>query len=169
MEAKDEGLIKANKGGYLSLFCYGIIQNIWSNRNRIKRYKKGKTSNFHYLCDSFKQLDRSTKNPESLEDLDEMAFQHEDSYFDRIESDSYSGYNSELDIAEQKMLKQINDDMNSPDRDLHFRANIFYYSNYKYKNPRAFHKHTGIPYRVVRESFNIYKERLQKICLQPTS
>lgn len=159
-EIKDNRLIEAYEGNYLPYFCYGIICNLWSNKDRVKRYENGRTSPLHYISDINLTFSQSQNISDDLHEYDFNPFES-------LSSDDEE-YNHDIDELNEKALKQVEQDRQSEDRDIHFRANVFYYSYFKNKNPREFHKKTGIPYHVVLESYNKYKERLNQLCSQPT-
>lgn len=153
LEIKDNRLIDAKEGGYLEVFCIGIINSIWKNRNRVKSYVVGTTS----------PLFEFTSTLETTED-----------YFDAPEPN----YNYKLDSFSKEVSKIISEDINSSDQDTMYNARVFYYSynkqlpdvkedNVKLKieidNPKQYAELSKIPYPTVIKSCNLVKEKLRKL------
>lgn len=139
-EIKDDRLTKAREGGYLEVFCVGVINNIWNNRKRIKSYVNGSTSNlFEYTSSG----------------LDETI-----TYKYIVEEEKYD---INKDIKYSKTLKIIDSDKSSGDLNLWYDSQVFYHSTFTHKNPRQLSQKSGIAYLNVLNAYKRYKERLKKL------
>lgn len=128
----------------------GVINNIWGKRYRVKMRDVGQTNPLHEHCNTM--LTISHEEEEKKENILESRLVDD--------SDLYK----ENDPEEVK--KALEKSMNSADPSERFRARVFYYSIFKYKNPRQFAINSGIPYNICLEANNIYKEKLrQKVCI----
>lgn len=157
-EIKDNRLVEAKEGGYLEVLCVGVINNIWGKRYRVKMRDVGQTHPLHEHCNSMKsiQSEGPDHNMSRVKNIRDVIPEHH-------MADVSEPY-EENDPEEVK--KALEKSMNSADPSERFRARVFYYSIFKYKNPRQFAINSGIPYNICLEANNIYKEKLrQKVCI----
>lgn len=135
-EIKDDRLINAKENGFLELFCYGIISNIWSIRGRVKTYKTGKTSPLYEMCNHVSEIKNDicmdTAEPLTITEWDYMPTEFIDAVIEK--------YKEGEDVSNR------------------FRSRVFYYSEFKYKSILVFSKRSGIPYETCRKAYNKFKE-----------
>jgi hypothetical protein len=149
LEIKDDRLIRAKQGNYLEVFCISIINNIWSNRHRV-RMTIGKTNPLYEYSNSV--------------DVSENLFTKDESL------------NYDIDFLCTKVHKQIAKDITSSDIDTVFRSRVFYYSysqmlpelagvkvKIPIKNPRQYSEKVKIPYINIIKICNAYKHKLKKL------
>lgn len=118
----DELLISAKSGNYLSVYCVGIINNLWNNRHRLKTYKNGKTSSLTHLTNYFMEV------PSNL------VYSKKDTDF----------------IHEIK--QELNNMLFSSDEKIRKNASALYKSVYVYKNIHQHSMHTGVYDNKIRRS-----------------
>lgn len=135
LEIKDNRLTEAKEGGYLEVFCVGIINNIWNNRNRVKTYITGKTSPLFEYSNTVSVAENS---------------------FDIAQSE----YNHRIDYTYKAATKLINKERNSPNDTVMYNSSVFYHSNYTCKNAFQYSKKSNIPYMTVKTTYNNYKKYL---------
>lgn len=136
-EMSEDDLIKAQDGGYLEVYCVGIINNIWNvgNRLKIKKNVNGKTSPF------FDYANYSVESPVFV---------------------STQTYDIKTDYLYLKAVEKIKEDNLSPEREKMYKSRVFHYSVNEFKNPRQFAKHSKIPYGAVFKTYKQYKEYLKE-------
>lgn len=134
LEIKDERLVDAEREKYLDVFCVGIIRNIWGRRFDFKRYEKGKTS--------------------PLFDFVNVSVEIQD---EQDDSESYDPSREYKDVELHEFIERHKESGDENDR---FRARVFYYSKFKFKNVRQFSKATQIPYQVCVRAFREFREKL---------
>lgn len=142
LNIKEGKLNEAKEGGYLEVYCVGIINILWKHRSDTKKYATGKTSPLHMLCDfGYSEItDR---------DLEANA----------VHTDSES---INIDRLIHSFIEKNIDSDNETDR---FRARVFFYSKFKYKSIRKFSQRSGIPYQICWINYNIFEKRIkQEIC-----
>lgn len=158
-EIKDERLVKAKVEGYLEVLCVGIINNIWGKRYRVKTYENGTTSPMYELVEAHKPIENLIL-PDHLDHL------HKGHVLEEHLEHTNEEYDEALDISNEKTMEQIKkiveQKMDSSDISERFRARVWFYSNFKYKNPRQFSICAKIPYRVSREAHHAFRESLKK-------
>lgn len=142
-EITDDRLVEAKSGGYLEVYCIGIIHHIWSNRIRVKKYSNGSTSSLFNWSNISMTFDAISS----------------------IEWDSNLDEEILFDSNYESIKNQIEKDLSSSDRNEWFRASVFVQSNNVCKNPREFAKKSKIPYNVVLKNNKLYKEKLREKCL----
>ena len=138
LEIKDDRLTKANEGNYLTVFCVGIINNIWNNRGRVKSYSNGSTSPLF-------EFSRSRAEGVDYEYL--------------LESKEYD---STIDVKYDKALEVINKDRSSNNKTVWFESNIFYHSTHTHSNPYQLSKNSNIYYRTAYNAYKNYLKRLKE-------
>jgi len=137
LENKDGRLIKAKENNYLTIFCVGIINNIWNSRNRVKCYTNGNTSPLF-------EFSRGVE-------VDESTFKEVNG----------NDYDSSIDERHDKVIKQIETDRNSEDKGLWFEANVFYHATNTHKNVYQLSKNSNIYYGTAFKAYKSYLKRLQ--------
>lgn len=161
-ETTDNRLVMAYEGKYLDVLCVGIINNIWGKRNRVKTYANGTTHPLYEVSSStipITNRDQDLPNEKKVKDwyIRESHIPSEPEY------DVVKDIRSETAIDHMKELVQIA--MDSQDQSERFRARVFHYSRFKYKNTRQFAKASGIPYNVCLEAYNNFKEKIKSVQL----
>ena len=139
---------EAHEGGYLDVLCVGIINNLWSRRDRVKTYRTGQTSVFYEASDHLLRIGTSESMEAGIVSEDRLS--HPTHKYD-------ASIDHEYNIA-QNIIETEKNNENESDR---YKARIFYYSNSLYKNPRQFAKCVDIPYNAVLEAYNSFKEKLK--------
>lgn len=146
LEINDDRLIRAYTGednegqSYLNVFCVGIINNIWGKRNRVKTYTVGTTSPLFEYTSTFER-----PNP------------------DREFALSTPTYNIRADYVSTKAEELVKKDWDHPDKNEMYKARVFYYSYFQYKNPKQFSDTSGIPYSTVIKTCNHWRSKLRKM------
>ena len=142
-EIKQSELHEAKEGGYLDWFCFDVIRQIWCNKDRVKCYEKGSTSDLYEFTGN-------------IEVKEEGYIEEAPEYLDN-----------------RGALNVIQEDINSNDIYLNFKARVFAYSigmridngvvsfGGKFRSQRAFTKETGIPNTTAHKAFNDYKQHLR--------
>lgn len=151
LEIKDDRLIEAKEGGYLEVLCVGIISNIWGKRYRVKTYKTGNTSTMYEMCNFYKVI-RNTD--------------HDSCLFDEVKEDhlpeSQEEYDFERDLKEILLHHIIDKYKESRNETERFEARVFYYSKFKYKNPKQFAIASDIPYLVCLRAYKRFKNKVKE-------
>lgn len=137
LETEQSKLSAAKDGGYLEVFCVGVINNIWGKRNRAKSYVVGKTSPLFEYCNTIE-----------VDDVNRFIKPSD-------------GYNIRYDYVSKEIEKHIKEQMNSTDKDTMYNSRVFYYSNFTYKNPMQFSKKSKIPYQAVIATCRKYRKYLE--------
>jgi hypothetical protein len=136
------------------VFCVGVIHNVWSRKDRLKSYANGSTHPLTELSNSTVSIGNERAERMLSEDL--IQDQGED-------------YDCGIDLKLDAVKKIIDQEKNSNDKAKAYKAKVFYYSHYKFKNPRQFSIHSKIPYNAVLEAHNamriIIKDRLCRLSL----
>lgn len=149
-EIKDNRLLDARSGGYLEIFCIGIINNIWKNRGRVKVYKNGNTSPLY-------ELHGITIVPGDVEVAGCLS---EETIL--IEDEDYDYTRDINEIKLQKLIEKYKESEDVMDR---FYSRVFYYSKFKYKNVRQFSVKSKIPYGVCLRAYESFKDKIKsEIC-----
>lgn len=156
-EIKDRRLIEAQAGGYLEVFCVGIINNIWTRRDRVKSYRTGNTHPLHMITEYCLTIsNKENADGENTEKNGEIFESH------------LPGEEFDLDgelqnqFAQSRVRELIEEAKESIDPSQRFRARVFDYSTFKYKDPRKFSRISGIPYYVCRRATADFKKYLEK-------
>lgn len=139
LETKDNRLIEASEGGYLDVYCVGMIRHLWARRRRAKSYVIGTTSPLFEYSSTY----------DAERGIDKNMFT--------------SDYNVSYDYVSKEVMNRIREDMDSDKKDVMYKSRVFYYSHFKYKNPMRFAKKSGIPYRAVIDTYNAYKKKLNEL------
>lgn len=155
-EIKDDRLSNASDGGYLEVFCYGIISNIWGKRHRVKSYKTGSTSPLYELHNNAKRILRDDGEWMDVSKRSRESAIREDHLSDNRE------YDFNRDINEAMLHHIIEKYKESPKIDDRFRSRVFYYSRFKYKSVREFADASGIPHRTCARAFKSFKQTIKE-------
>ena len=136
-EMQTNDLESARDGGYLEVYCVGIINNIWNvgNRLKIKKNVNGKTSPF------FDYSDYSVESPIYI---------------------NTPSYDAKIDYLYEKAVDKIATDNLSLNRDTMYKSRVFNYSVNEFKNTKQFAESSGIPYGAASKSFRQYREMIKK-------
>lgn len=154
-EIKNTSLIDAKNGGYLEVYCVGIINNIWKKRGRVKTYKNGSTSPL-YEGNYIPILNKE-------EDDNEAQIKDEKHYLsEEVIPDESVEYDISRDIDEVLLHNLIDKYKESNDINDRFASRVFYYSKFKYKNVRQFAINSRIPYGVCLRAFESFKEKVKE-------
>lgn len=155
-ETTDNRLIEAHAGGWLEVLCVGIINNIWGKRGRVKTYVNGQTSPLYELGNWTTHIK-----------YEERDWQGEDKYPNEVvESHIPGGEEFDFDKAmrQEKARTQIKEMIEqakeSNNKDERFRARVFEYSTFTYKDPRKFSKASNIPYFVCWKATSDFKKQI---------
>ena len=133
-------LIKAKTGGYLVIYCVGIINNIWNNRHRVKCYQNGTTSPlFEFSNGEISDSDFLTESPD---------------------------YNYVLDTQYKEALKIIDKERKNPDMSKWYEANVFYQSTLVCKNQRQLALKTGITEMAISNAYRSFAKKLKNEILK---
>lgn len=139
-------LEQSKQGGYLDWTCFTVIRNIWSRKKFHKQNKNGKTSPFFEYVNNHEVEDIGVSSEDALAVIEPDIF------------------------ASCSVIQQ---DINSSDIELNFKARVFAYSvgmridngivNFggKFKSERAFARESGIPHSTAYKAFNEYKSILK--------
>ena len=138
-------LIEAQNGGYLDWYCFSVISNIWGNRNRLKCIEKSSTSPLFETSGSIES--EFIDNYEHIPEID---------YYPYV----------------KESIRYIQEDINSNDIILNFRARVFAYSvglkiedgivrlGGTIRSIREFSRTSKIPMSACHSAFTNYKETL---------
>lgn len=135
LEIKDNRLIEAKEGMFLEVFCIGVINNIWGKKNRVKSYATSSTSPLFEYCNTI--------------ELDESV---------HFESQQIE-YSYTYDYVKNVVDKEID----SNNKDTMYKARVFNYSYFEYKNPKVFSEKSKIPYQAVIKTCQQYKDKLKQM------
>jgi DNA-directed RNA polymerase specialized sigma24 family protein len=135
LEINDNRLVEANNGKFLEVFCVGVINNIWINKDRVKSYESGKTSPFFEYCNTI-ELDESLHFESNV---------------------------TEYNYTYEYVKKVVDKEVDSSNKDTMYKARVFNYSYFEYKNPKKFSEHSKIPYQAVIKTCQQYKEKLKQM------
>lgn len=160
-ELKDDRLIQAKEGGFLEVYCISIIHHIWSNRGRVKRYSNGRTSPL------FECNDITISDPSIPVNKRYLKKTQSEGFIDFELEDDSDQYANEIDHAYSEVMEQVERDLSGDDRNEWFRASVFLQLNTNFKNAREFSIKSKIPYNVVREANQLYKQKLKDKCRMP--
>lgn len=141
-EVKDNRLVDAKQGGYLDVYCVGVINNLWNHRDRVKRYSNGNTSVLFEISDRAVLMEEQIKNDD-----------------DDGETPLDGLFNS-IDNVPTVIREIVEKAKHCDNRDLRFRARVFDYSTNRYKNARQFSKASGIPPHVCWRAMIDFKKYL---------
>ena len=135
------------------MYCVGVINNIWGKRNRVKTYVNGSTSPLYDLSDFHIPILKESFNDGEIS-VNESALNITDGEYD---------FNRD---ANEILVRHIIDKYKfSQDVNERFTSRVFYYSRFKYKNPKEFSRESEIPYRVCLRAYQIFKQKLkQELC-----
>lgn len=150
-EIKDQRLEDASSGGYLEVFCVGVIHNIWKNRGRVKKNKNGNTSPLH-------ELSGIMIVPGCVDDSDNRGGYILDDHIPNNQEE----YDHLRDINEQRLHQLIERYKESEDLMDRFYSRVFYYSKFKYKNVRQFSVNSKIPYGVCLRAYESFKGKIKE-------
>ena len=154
---RNTSLIEAKNGGYLEVYCVGIINNIWKKRGRVKTYRNGTTSSL-YEGNYIPILNQSSEDVQSKK-------QNKHYISEEVIPDDSIEYDVNRDIDEVLLHHIINKYKESEDINERFASRVFYYSKFKYKNVRQFAVNSRIPYGVCLRAFESFKEKVkEEIC-----
>lgn len=153
-EISDDRLVNAKNGGFLEVFCYGIISNIWGKRDRVKTYKTGCTSPLYeidgvLISNGAKHDENDSKPWENLILSEQLP-------------DTGTEYDFNRDIDEALLHHIIDKYKESPRIDERFRSRVFYYSRFKYKSVKEFSDASGIPHRTCARAFKLFKQTIKE-------
>lgn len=144
----EEGFNKAYEGGYIDVYCVGIIHNIWGKKDRVKVHCDGQTSPLFNYTSTFDNEDK---------------VEHEYQKTCAKEEFSQIDVNYDYKYIEEKATKFLKKEVDHPDNDRMYKARVYYYSTYVYKSPSEFSKRSGIPYMNVYMTWKRFKENFKKI------
>lgn len=155
LEIKDERLIEAKKGGYLEVLCVGIISNIWGKRYRVKTYVNGSTSTLYEMCEFHNYIDAETR----LEDVSSLIAGKTNEEHLPESTDEYDFDRDLNEILLHHVIDKYKESRNETER---FEARVFYYSKFKYKNPKQFSRASEIPYLVCLRAYKRFKTKVKE-------
>lgn len=155
LEIKDERLIEAKKGGYLEVLCVGIISNIWGKRYRVKTYVNGSTSTLYEMCEFHNYIDAETR----LEDVSSLIAGKTNEEHLPESTDEYDFDRDLNEILLHHVIDKYKESRNETER---FEARVFYYSKFKYKNPKQFAIASEIPYLVCLRAYKRFKTKVKE-------
>lgn len=117
----------------LEVYCVGIINNLWSRKNRGHGYKIGTTSPlFEYT---------STFDITSVYNKDDEEWQSPEEFFSKPSEE----YDIRIDYLSKRANEIIERECNHNDIERYYRAKVFKYSYTVCDNPNQLSKETGIP------------------------
>lgn len=135
--------------GNLEVYCIGIINRIWNNRNRVKSYEKGSTSP---LFDYSSTLDIKVNYGDSEDSLSPEEF------FSKPTED----YNINIDYISNEARELIERECDSPNMARMYKARVFKYSYIENANPDQFSKKVKIPRASIRATCYQFRDFLKQ-------
>lgn len=147
----------------MEVLCVGIINNIWGKRGRVKTYENGSTSPLYEICNWTKTIvnqDGVNEQGNEIENTNSAMQIRENRIAAHDPPDTTKLIMS--DRAQefvQDLIDRAKESENESDR---FKARVFEYSTFTYKDPRKFSKASGIPYYVCWKATSDFKKLLQQ-------
>lgn len=156
LEIKDDRLIEAKERGYLEVLCVSIISHIWGKRYRVKTYQKGSTSTLYEMCNFHKHIgvEERSDGKGNENRTHEVSEEHIPSTEDE--------YDFDRDLNEILLHHVIDSYKESKNETERFEARVFYYSRFKYKNPKQFSIASEIPYLVCLRAYKRFKTKIKE-------
>lgn len=149
MKEKQKQFLQSMKqDGTLEVYCIGIINNVWHDRNRVKCYEVGSTSPLFQYTSTFEIP--HTYNEEEGISPEEFFSEPTDDYDDSIDH---------LSIKAREIIER---DCDNPQVETMYKARVFKYSYIEFDNPDQFAKKVGIPRASVRHTCYQYRHYLNE-------